>query len=337
MSRRKPYSKVKKENQVRADHVRGMGDVVFLGFQCLHAECNQFIFVKKDEVAGDAFEIACPACGHVIYSGGESTFYDYELEVEQDGEKVIKETGQFVVYHDEYIEEAQEYKYCIVCNTLKPLDHFDRHASRNSGRQGECRLCKKIYNSIKNGTRTTDQHRESAQKRRLYIELSGRRKLDSSVVYERFRHRCFKCGEDLSGAGSADKALDHTLPVYYLYPLSTENATLLCRTCNGVKAGSWPSEFYSDQEMKRLAILTGIPYEVMSGPAVYNEEALEKLRDSAVVDALLEKYSKYIGELIKLRNRLLHDLGEDFFAYSQAINPRWVEEADKQYAMKYGG
>jgi hypothetical protein len=35
MPRRKPYTKVVKRNQLRANHVRGMGDVVFKGFQCL--------------------------------------------------------------------------------------------------------------------------------------------------------------------------------------------------------------------------------------------------------------------------------------------------------------
>ena len=33
MPRRKPYTKVAKTNQIRAAHVRGMGDVVFKGFQ----------------------------------------------------------------------------------------------------------------------------------------------------------------------------------------------------------------------------------------------------------------------------------------------------------------
>ena len=33
MARRKPYTKVVKTNQIRSDHVRGMGDIVFKGFQ----------------------------------------------------------------------------------------------------------------------------------------------------------------------------------------------------------------------------------------------------------------------------------------------------------------
>ena len=42
MARRSPYSKVNKTNQIRAEHVKGMGDVVFKGFQCLNPECTEY-------------------------------------------------------------------------------------------------------------------------------------------------------------------------------------------------------------------------------------------------------------------------------------------------------
>lgn len=165
MARRSPYSKVNKTNQIRADHVKGMGDVVFKGFQCLNPNCTEFIFVREDEI-GEDFSIECPSCGYVHESGGETKFYDYSMDVnDEDGIPVSVATGAFTIYHDDYIAEAKQYKYCIVCNAIKPLEYFDRHSSRASGRQGECRLCKKAYNEIKNGTRTSDQHREAAQKK----------------------------------------------------------------------------------------------------------------------------------------------------------------------------
>ncbi len=43
MPRRTPYTKVVKLTQIRAEHVSGMGDVVFKGFQCLDSECLEFI------------------------------------------------------------------------------------------------------------------------------------------------------------------------------------------------------------------------------------------------------------------------------------------------------
>ncbi|MFD3158863.1 hypothetical protein ACFIJ5_18805 (plasmid) [Haloimpatiens sp. FM7330] len=335
MVRRKPYSKVKKFNQIRAQHVKGMGDVVFLGFQCLNPECQNYIFVRKDEIDND-FDIKCPVCGYHLYTGGETNFYDYELEVKTNGENQIVDTGQFSIFHDEYLDYATEYKYCIVCNTLRPIEDFDKHSSRKSGRQGECRQCKKIYNSIKNGTRITDQHRESAQKRRLLLDIANQ-KVDSKRVYENYNYKCFNCGKDLYNVSSAkERPLDHTLPIYYLWPLTTETATLLCQKCNGEKTGSWPSKFYTPDKLKLLSLKTGIPYDVLAGAPQYNPYAINKLSNSYFVDELLVKYNKYMEKaIIPLRNRLLHDINFDFFKSSKLISCDWIEIANKEYHNKY--
>ena len=222
MTRRKPYTRVVKKNRIRAEYAKGMGDVVFKGFQYLSSECQEFIFVRQDKI-GDDFEIVCPGCGSVMRSGDETLFFEYELTDLRD-DSIIKQ-GTFTILHDDYIEEAQEYKYCVLCSTIKPLSVFDRHSRRKSGRQSECRLCKVVYNSIKNQTRLTDQHREAAQKRRMYLDLSGGRKIDSQEVYKRFGHQCFKCKKDLRGVGVKERPLDHTLPAVFLWPLTTENAT----------------------------------------------------------------------------------------------------------------
>ena len=265
MARRKPYTKVVRINQIRVEHVQGMGDVVFKGIQCLNSQCRKFIFIRKDEIGND-FEFTCPICETVIRSGEETLFFDYELHELLDGRpNFIIEEGRFTILHDDYIEEAQEYKYCILCNTIKPLDLFDNHHRRKSGRQGECKLCKKVYNAIKNQTRLTDQHREAAQKRRMYLDLSESKKINSEAVYKRFRYRCFKCQKDLRNAEAGERPLDHTLPAVFLWPLTTENATLLCREHNGEKSGRWPSEYYLDNELKDLAILTGVRYKTLTG------------------------------------------------------------------------
>ena len=329
MARRKAYSKVNKIGQIRANHVKGQGDVVWKGFQCLNPECREFIYVKENEI-GDDFLIPCPKCGFEFFSGGHTKFYDYSMDVtEDDGSVHSVSKGSFTVSHDEYLDEAERYKYCIVCNTLKPLRFFDKHSARTSGRQGECQLCKKTYNAIKNGTRLTDQHREAAQKRRLLIDISGNPKIDSRAIERRYRCRCFNCGMDLSNVASAkEKPMDHTLPVYYLWPLTTETATLLCRECNGNKSGTWPSEFYNDRQLRELSVITGLDYELLAGPPQYNPDALDSLRDPDKVDMLLVKFSAYMDELIKLRNRILRDTGLDFFRYSRTISDDWIRRAD---------
>lgn len=332
MPRRKPYTKVVKTNQIRAEHVRGMGDVVFKGFQCLNSECREFIFIRKDEILDD-FEFTCPTCETVVLSGAETQFYEYKLVDERHNSTT--EEGTFAILHDNYIEEAQEYKYCIICNTIKPLHSFDRHKSRKSGCQGECRLCKVVYNSIKNKTRLTDQHREAAQKRRMYLDLSASTKIDSAEIYKRFDYRCFKCKKDLRKVDTKERPLDHTLPAVFLWPLTTENATLLCQEHNGEKSGKWPSAYYLDNELRALAVLTGVEFETLAGPPYYNPEAIERLKTSEQVDRLLAKYAAYMTEIIKIRNRILEHEGLDFFEFSTIISPAWVRHANQEYQRTF--
>ena len=332
MARRRPYTKVKKENLTRAEHVRGMGDTIFKGFQCLNSVCREFIFVRQDEIDDD-FEIVCPSCKLAMRSGDEAQFYEYKL-IDQRNDSII-EKGAFAILHDDYIAEAQEYKYCIICNTIKPLTLFDHHRSRKSRRQGECRLCKKIYNSIKNKTRLPDQHREAAQKRLMYLDLSASTLINSEEIYTRFDYRCFKCQKDLRKVDDIERPLDHTLPVFYLWPLTTENATLLCRRHNGEKSNQWPSTYYSDDELRKLAILTGISYNILAGPAHYNPTAIRRLKNAKQVDLLLTSYSAYMLEIIKLRNRILESEGFDFFAYSKNISPDWILLADQEYQRQF--
>ena len=332
MTRRKAYTKVEKQGQIRPAHVTGMGDVVFKGFQCLNPDCQEFIFVRKEDIS-EFFEILCPGCAHVHGYGEETKFYDYTL-LNMAKNSVVKE-GEFSILHDGYVDEAQEFKYCIICCTLKPLDFFDRHSARKSKRQGECRLCKAVYNELKNPTRTTDQHREAAQKRRLYVELTGGKKIDSKTIYERFGYKCFKCGEDLRHdiqAKSVQRGgnLDHTLPAKFLWPMTSHNATLLCRRHNGEKAEKWPSEFYTDQEVRRLVTLTGIPYGTMAGDPQYNPDAIKRLSDPEFVDTLLTKYAAYMDEMITVRNRILNATGFDMFGVSKTLSKAWIHLADER-------
>jgi len=333
MPRRTPYTQVIKENKIREEHVKGMGDTLLIGFQCLNKKCKEFLFIRKDEIV-DVFDIKCPKCKYRMKSGEETKFYDYKLYHKK--EKKILEEGEFSILHDDYITEAQEYKYCIICNTIKPKYLFDKHGSRKSGRQGECRLCKGVYNSIKNQTRISDQHREAAQKRRLYLDLAGGEKIDSKKIVKRFYNKCFKCGKDLSVVENPiEKPLDHTLPAYYLWPLTTDNATLLCQQHNGEKSGKWPALYYSDKELKKLAVITGIDYKILAGKPYYNPDAIQRLEDHIVVDELLTKFSAYIDELIKLRNRLIYDSNFDFFKNSKIISKIHIDRADKIYEETY--
>jgi hypothetical protein len=308
--------------------VTGMGDRVFRGFQCLNKDCVNFIFIREDSIDAD-FLVECGACGYKHTAGESTKIYDYDLL--RDGTKI--EEGPFEILHDDYIRDGERFKYCIICGALKPLDRFDRHSARASGRQGECALCKKVYNSIKNQTRLVEQHREASQKRRLYTHFEEPEKLNINEIYNRFQRRCFKCEVDLSGDLALDTAeklgnLDHTLPVFYLWPLTTNNATLLCRDHNGEKAEKWPSKFYTDQELRRLSALTGIDYRLMVGEPVFNPNAIDWLEKPEFVETLFAKFARYPNELLRLRNRILEKTGFDFLDSTARISPDWRKAAD---------
>lgn len=119
MARRKIYSNLNKVGQYRPEHVDGQ--TLYKVFQCLNPDCTEMITVKKDDIDED-YSIVCPKCGYEHYSGGEQHLFDFSMDVNNaDGEIVSVQEGEFVVSHDEYIENAALYKYCLICDTLKPI------------------------------------------------------------------------------------------------------------------------------------------------------------------------------------------------------------------------
>lgn len=332
MSRRQAYTRVERINFNLPEHVKGKGDVGYRVFECLNPQCRNMIQIQTEDLPPD-FEFECEECGFQHKAGEVINIYEYNL-INNTENRVI-ENGEFSILHDDYIAEALEYKYCIICGLLKPLQSFDIHSRRKTGRQGECRLCKHVYNSIKNQTRLTEQHREASQKRRLYVQFDSKNKIDVNEIYRRFDNKCFKCGLDLSAdlvANSEKKMgnLDHTLPVYYLWPLTTDNATLLCKVHNGEKAEKWPGEFYSRQELASLSRLTGVEARVLAGAPIFNPEAIDILKNPKFVEGLDDKFSRYPNEVYNLRNRIKRVTGFDFFDNPNLkISANWVIEADK--------
>lgn len=338
MTRRKIKFKVNKHNRIQRDYSKGKGDLLYQVFQCLNPDCEELITIETNKIFKNGIikrdlDLVCPHCNYEYEYDGTEKFYDYSLDVKDDldDEDVIIwdtiETGEFKVRHKDYLQKSKQYKYCIICSTLQPIENFSRHNSRNSKRQGECITCKNMYNSFKNATRTQEQFAESSQKRRLYSELAGNNKINYKRIREKFNNECFNCGKDLSNPNTISN-LDHTLPAMYLWPLDTENATLLCSDCNQNKSGLWPGEYYSTSKLGSLSIYTGIDYKLLSGPPIYNPDALEKLRDKKIVESILTNYSKHIDEIIKIRNRILNDTGFDFFSSTHIISDTIIERAN---------
>lgn len=312
MRRRAPYSRVEKVGQNRPEHVSGQGDVLYRRMQCLSPACTSTL-VARDSECGPGFSLECPTCGYLLEDGGSEELFEYTLIRIADEKELA--AGPFAPAHRDYLALAEHVKYCVLCYSLLPLDAFDRHSARQTGRQGECRMCKRLYNELKNPTRLPEQHREAADNRRLFSELSGETSLTEpmSDLLERFESRCFSCRRMLGATpgGDAGYYLDHTLPVAYLWPLDL-GPTILCRTCNGNKGDRWPGSYYDDPvRLRALATLTGVPYETLAGDPFFNPEQVDRLKREA--DAVITRWVKYPERLQSLRNRILAKAGIDVF------------------------
>jgi hypothetical protein len=156
------------------------------------------------------------------------------------------------------------------------------------GFQLECRFCKKFeVNAAHNPQRTASQMKEDAARRRHFEllldhlyggspQLRYKNETDRDLaadIFQRFDGRCFKCGTPF--ACEKEMHLDHTRPLALLWPLDG-TATALCVTHNSEKRDRAPAEYYTTDELQRLADITGVPLDELRDPSP-NMEAIALL------------------------------------------------------------
>ena len=79
----------------------------------------------------------------------------------------------------------------------------------------------------------------------------------------------------------------------------------------------WPSEFYDEQHLRRLAVLTAIPYEILSGGQAVNEEALAIIQEDP--DSFLAEWIHRPEELRTLRRLVQEIVGVDIFENATTV------------------
>lgn len=184
---------------------------------------------------------------------------------------------------------------------LKPNDLAGLKTEGNKvvsyyGHQLECKACKKFFvNAPLNPQRNPQQFKEDGLRRRaievlvnklldrnlVHFEFEKRTKREfSKYIWEKFDKRCFKCGPDSEPIDLSEMALDHTLPLAYLYRLD-ETATCLCSSHNSQKSDRFPVDFYSEAELRRLSTITGLSLEKLHSREV-NEDVLKLLIENVV-------------------------------------------------------
>jgi hypothetical protein len=185
-------------------------------------------------------------------------------------------------------------KKCSYCDRLLPVDParlgalaFHKHNAKLTKHQNECRACKKWrINDQFNPIRTKDQLHESSvitRERKLFLrepEVLQRIKDRTgaglkSKVWERFGRKCFRCDRPVA---LEDYQLDHTRPLAYLWPID-EHATCLCARCNNEKKEKFPVEFYTLQQLTRLAKITGLALTELQKKQLNEEELARILGD----------------------------------------------------------
>jgi hypothetical protein len=159
------------------------------------------------------------------------------------------------------------WKQCNACGRILPSNAFSKHTGWGPlEKQMECRSCKGAINAYLNPKRTKQQLYESNIKRRVGdLLLEGENAtIDIDELFRRFNGRCFKTGIKLIKSNRKSWAIDHILPSSWLYPLIKENAALLSKEANNNKRNSWPSHFYTNNELINLARLTGADLALLS-------------------------------------------------------------------------
>ena len=186
-------------------------------------------------------------------------------------------------------------------NDLEPDDLEGLTLDRNKvvsyyGHQLECKACKKFFvNAPLNPQRNPQQFKEDGLRRRaievlvnqllernlVHFEFEKRTKKEfSEYIWKKFDKKCFKCGPDSKPIKLKDMALDHTMPLAYLYRLD-ETATCLCSSHNSQKSDHFQVEFYSEDELRRLSGITGLPLELLHTREV-NRQVLDLLIENVV-------------------------------------------------------
>lgn len=208
-------------------------------------------------------------------------------------------------------ERAEVYwKQCNTCGRKIPASAFSGHVGWGPlEKQMECRSCKAVINTKLNPKRTKEQLHESAARRRVAeLLLKGESTpINFNDLFERFNGKCFKTGKHLNIKDRNSWSIDHTLPSRWLYPLNEHNATLLSRAANDNKSDKWPSEFYTNNELKRLAAILGADLNLLASKKPIINSKIDV--DACVTRMLTVRGATDISKRINELKKLLESYG----------------------------
>ncbi len=206
----------------------------WVGFVCVKCRHQNHVSIGLELLTPlSAYATAkwkCEKCGYVHSSNSRLPFKNWPRA------STVAESLPARRFWIGFFRTATEYpssywKQCNTCARILPFNAFSRHVDWGPLElQMECRGCKGGINAILNPLRTKEQLHESAFRRRIAdLLLQGAAKtINLDDLFHRFKLKCFKCRKSLDPKVRKTWEVDHILPSRCLYPLSVENAALLC-------------------------------------------------------------------------------------------------------------
>ena len=269
MARRKTVNR----NGISRIQIEGSFNDAYVSYICVQCGKQNFVnvgqeLISKEEINSCMWE--CEHCGfiHSVDSPLPSSWKHWQSEyLEEDTPTATAFWTSFfrqATLHPEYY-----WKRCNVCGRVLPSADFAKHTDWGPlEKQMECRSCKAAINAIGNPRRTTEQHRESAVRRRIadMFVAEENERIDIADLFKRFSSKCFKTDVPLDINAPETWHIDHIMPSKYLWPLTVRNAALLSRDANENKKAVWPSQFYSPQKLVELSRITGADLALLSSP-----------------------------------------------------------------------
>lgn len=266
-------SRRKTKHKTGLPRIKGIGKKVhdaWIGYVCLACETlNLFSIGNTLLDPNDIYNTAewrCKKCDFLHSKDSPLPFKEWPSEyIDPDSIKCQRFWQAFFRIATENKEAY--WKQCNACSRILPSNAFSKHSEWGPlEKQMECRSCKGAINAYLNPKRTKQQLHESNIRRRVAdLLLEGENEtIDIDELFKRFNSRCFKTGVKLDENKRGTWEIDHILPSSWLYPLTKENAALLSKEANNNKRNKWPSHFYTNTELIRLARITEADLELLS-------------------------------------------------------------------------
>jgi len=222
----------------------------------------------------------------------------------------------------DYDFKGELFQYCIHQITQKLLPISEYTINRNTKAphklsqdghplQPYCKESKQLYvNSRHNKLRTKDQLLEGSYGSRtrgiVTAILGNPPKISIEEIFNKFDSCCFKCSKPINIKERKSYQIDHFMPACGYWPLTQENATLLCKDCNQSKKDHHPSAFYSKEKFELLKNMQINNMLVENSNYILNDDILIDFHKN--FDIIIERWEKINRNKTSFKKYILKEI-----------------------------